>query len=397
MAMHILRKGFRTGELKRGSTIVEATSGNTGVSFSALGRLVGSPVVIYMPDWMSIERINLMKAYGAEVRLVSREQGGFKGSIELSEKMKKEDPENVFLPRQFDNEDNSEAHFLSTGPEIVIQLARQQRRPDAFIAGGTDSFSSLAFSGFHALHALDTDSCSPFNRSSGITLGEGSGVLIVESYEHAKARGAKIYCDVLGSGVSSDAHHITAPRPDGMGQMAAIKRAVENSALDFNDIDYINAHGTGTAKNDEAEFLSLHTLFDGSDNLSVSSTKSMTGHCLGAAGSIEAVFSVKSVCDNVIPPTIGYTAEDLDKLAEKAGKLDFVPNTKREKTVTNVMSNSFAFGGNNATRAQASCWERPARKDPTDCARSSPQPTSRLTVSRWRSSASLTASASFSF
>ncbi|MBQ1863415.1 MAG: PLP-dependent cysteine synthase family protein [Thermoguttaceae bacterium] len=135
MAMHILRKGFRTGELKRGSTIVEATSGNTGVSFSALGRLVGSPVVIYMPDWMSIERINLMKAYGAEVRLVSREQGGFKGSIELSEKMKKEDPENVFLPRQFDNEDNSEAHFLSTGPEIVIQLARQQRRPDAFIAG----------------------------------------------------------------------------------------------------------------------------------------------------------------------------------------------------------------------------------------------------------------------
>ena len=222
-------------------------------------------------------------------------------------------------------------------------------KADAFIAGGTDSFSSLAFSGFHALHALDTDSCSPFNRSSGITLGEGSGVLIVESYEHAKARGAKIYCDVLGSGVSSDAHHITAPRPDGMGQMAAIKRAVENSALDFNDIDYINAHGTGTAKNDEAEFLSLHTLFDGSDNLSVSSTKSMTGHCLGAAGSIEAVFSVKSVCDNVIPPTIGYTAEDLDKLAEKAGKLDFVPNTKREKTVTNVMSNSFAFGGNNAS------------------------------------------------
>ena len=222
-------------------------------------------------------------------------------------------------------------------------------KADAFVAGGSDSFSSLAFSGFHALHALDSDSCSPFNRSSGITLGEGSGVLIVESYEQAKARGAKIYCDVLGSGVSSDAHHITAPRPDGMGQMAAIRRAVENSSLGFTDIDYINAHGTGTAKNDEAEFLSLHTLFDESDSLSVSSTKSMTGHCLGAAGSIEAVFSVKSICDNVIPPTIGYTDEDFDKLAEKAGKLDFVPNTKREKTVTNVMSNSFAFGGNNAS------------------------------------------------
>ncbi len=222
-------------------------------------------------------------------------------------------------------------------------------KADVFAAGGTDSFSSLAFSGFHALHALDADSCSPFNRSSGITLGEGSGVLIVESYEHAKARGAKIYCDVLGSGVSSDAHHITAPRPDGMGQMAAIRRAMENSALKPQDIDYINAHGTGTAKNDEAEFLSLHTLFDESDNLSVSSTKSMTGHCLGAAGSIEAVFSVKSVCDNVIPPTIGYSEEDLKTLKEKAGKLDFVPNQKREKAVTHVMSNSFAFGGNNAS------------------------------------------------
>lgn len=222
-------------------------------------------------------------------------------------------------------------------------------KADAFAAGGSDSFSSLAFSGFHALHALDSDSCSPFNRSSGITLGEGSGVLIVESYEHAVKRGAKIYCDVLGSGVSSDAHHITAPRPDGLGQMSAIRRAVESSGLEFTDIDYINAHGTGTAKNDEAEFLSLHTLFDGNEHLSVSSTKSMTGHCLGAAGSIEAVFSVKSVCENVIPPTIGYSAEDLAVLAEKAGSLDFVPNVKREKPVTNVMSNSFAFGGNNAS------------------------------------------------
>lgn len=225
----------------------------------------------------------------------------------------------------------------------------REGKADAFVAGGSDSFSSLAFSGFHALHALDSDSCSPFNRSSGITLGEGSGVLIVESYEHAVKRGAKIYCDVLGSGVSSDAHHITAPRPDGLGQMSAIRRAVANSGLDFTDIDYINAHGTGTAKNDEAEFLSLHTLFDCNDHLSVSSTKSMTGHCLGAAGSIEAVFSVKSICDNVIPPTIGYSGEDLNTLAEKAGALDFVPNTKREKPVTNVMSNSFAFGGNNAS------------------------------------------------
>lgn len=222
-------------------------------------------------------------------------------------------------------------------------------KADAFVAGGSDSFSSLAFSGFHALHALDADTCSPFNRSSGITLGEGSGVLIVEDYEHAVRRGAKIYCDVLGAGVSSDAYHITAPRPDGQGQMSAIRRAVENSGLTFTDMDYINAHGTGTAKNDESEFLSLHTLFDGNDHLSVSSTKSMTGHCLGAAGSIEAVFSVRSVVENTVPPTVGYTDEDLKTLAEKAGEIDFVANRSRKKDVEYVMSNSFAFGGNNAS------------------------------------------------
>ncbi len=222
-------------------------------------------------------------------------------------------------------------------------------KADAFVAGGSDSFSSLAFAGFHALHALDENSCSPFNRSGGITLGEGAGILIIESYEHAKARGAKIYCEVLGSGVSSDAHHITAPDPEGKGQMLAINRAIENSGLAPNDIDYINAHGTGTAKNDEAEFLSLHTLFDENDHLSVSSTKSMTGHCLGAAGSIEAVLTVKAVCEDTVPPTIGYTDENLETLKEKAGAIDFVPNTKREKTVNYAASNSFAFGGNNAS------------------------------------------------
>lgn len=222
-------------------------------------------------------------------------------------------------------------------------------KADAFVAGGSDSFSSLAFAGFHALHALDENGCSPFNRSGGITLGEGAGVLIIESYEHAKARGAKIYCEVLGSGVSSDAHHITAPDPEGKGQMLAISRAVANSGLSAEDIDYINAHGTGTAKNDEAEFLSLHTLFDGNDHLSVSSTKSMTGHCLGAAGSIEAVLTVKAVCENTVPPTIGYNDENLETLKEKAGAIDFVPNAKREKTINYAASNSFAFGGNNAS------------------------------------------------
>ncbi len=222
-------------------------------------------------------------------------------------------------------------------------------KADVFVAGGSDSFSSLAFAGFTALHALAEQECSPFNHSNGITLGEGSGVLIIESYEHAVKRGAKIYCEVLGSGVSSDAHHITAPRPDGEGQMSAIKRAVKNSDLDFSDIDYINGHGTGTAKNDEAEFLSLRTLFDGNNHLSVSSTKSMTGHCLGAAGSIEAVLTVKAVCEGEVPPTIGYSEDDMPTLAEKSGELDFVANSKREKELDFAVSNSFAFGGNNAS------------------------------------------------
>lgn len=223
-------------------------------------------------------------------------------------------------------------------------------KSDVVIAGGADAFASVPYAGFTALHALDEHNCSPFNHCSGITLGEGSGVLIVESYEHAVARGAHIYCEVLGSGISSDAHHITAPREDGEGQMHAIRRALANSGVDENEIGYINAHGTGTGKNDNAEFLSLHTIFDEkNDNLSVSSTKAMVGHCLGAAGAIEAVFAVKALTENKIPATVGYSEEDLVNLKERAGKIDFCPNTSKEKALNSVMSNSFAFGGNNAS------------------------------------------------
>ncbi len=223
-------------------------------------------------------------------------------------------------------------------------------KAEAVIAGGTDAFASVPYAGFLALHALDSNPCSPFNHLSGITLGEGSGALVVESYEHAKARGAHIYCEVLGSGVTSDAHHITAPRPDGECQMNAINLAINTSGVKKSDIGYINAHGTGTAKNDEAEFLSLHTIFDNeNDNLSVSSTKAMVGHCLGAAGAIEAVFAVKALTENKIPATLGYSDEDLEKLKERAGNIDFVPNKSRAKELNTVMSNSFAFGGNNAS------------------------------------------------
>ena len=231
---------------------------------------------------------------------------------------------------------------------LAIDLIRGGKG-EIFLAGGCDAFASLPFSGFHALKALDANECSPFNHSEGITLGEGAGVLVVESYEHAVKRGAKIYCDVLGSGVSSDAYHITAPRPDGEGQMSVIRRAVDNSGLTANDIEYVNAHGTGTAKNDEAEFLSLKTCFEGNDHVYASSTKSMTGHCLGAAGAIEAVLTVKALTEGKLPPTTGYTEEDLEVLKEKAGAVNFIANKPVRKDINYAMSNSFAFGGNNAS------------------------------------------------
>ncbi len=220
---------------------------------------------------------------------------------------------------------------------------------DAFIVGGADSFSSLAFGGFIALHALDTDPCSPYNKSKGITLGEGAGALIVESYEHAVARGAHIYCDVLGGGISSDAHHITAPRPDSEGQMNAMKWALENADLKPADIQYINGHATGTPLNDSTEIQAMQNIFGENTDTSVDSTKSMVGHCLGAAGAVEAIYTVKALTTGTLPPTIGYSEEDLENLKEKAGKLDFLPNVKKEKEIEYAMTNNFAFGGNNAS------------------------------------------------
>ena len=220
---------------------------------------------------------------------------------------------------------------------------------DAFIVGGSDSFSALAFGGFTALHALDTDPCSPYNKSKGITLGEGAGALIVESYEHAVKRGAKIYCDVLGGGISSDAHHITAPRPDSEGQMNAMKWALKHSAMDPKEIDYINGHATGTPLNDSTEMQAMQNIFGDNENTAVDSTKSMVGHCLGAAGAVEAIYTVKALTTNTVPPTIGYSEEDLEVLKEKAGKLDFMPNVKKEKEIEYAMTNNFAFGGNNAS------------------------------------------------
>ncbi|MCL4101818.1 beta-ketoacyl-[acyl-carrier-protein] synthase family protein [Fibrobacter sp. HC4] len=223
-------------------------------------------------------------------------------------------------------------------------------RADVVIAGGADSFAAVPYSGFLSLHALDENGCSPFNHCNGITLGEGAGIVVVESYEHAQKRGAKQYCEVLGSGVTSDAHHITAPREDGLCLTEAMNRAVKNSGIKKSDIGYLNAHGTGTGKNDNAEINAFGKFFaEENPTISVSSTKVMTGHCLGAAGAIEAVFSIKALTTNTVLPTLHYTAEDSEALKAKVGQMDFVQNTPKSKELNCVMSNNVAFGGTNAS------------------------------------------------
>ncbi|OWV15642.1 beta-ketoacyl-[acyl-carrier-protein] synthase family protein [Fibrobacter sp. UWH1] len=223
-------------------------------------------------------------------------------------------------------------------------------RADVVIAGGADSFAAVPYSGFLSLHALDENGCSPFNHCNGITLGEGAGIVVVESYEHAQKRGAKQYCEVLGSGVTSDAHHITAPREDGLCLTEAMSRAVKNSGIKRSDIGYLNAHGTGTGKNDNAEINAFGKFFaEENPTISVSSTKVMTGHCLGAAGAIEAVFSIKALTTNTVLPTLHYTAEDSEALKAKVGQMDFVQNTPKSKELNCVMSNNVAFGGTNAS------------------------------------------------
>ena len=207
-------------------------------------------------------------------------------------------------------------------------------KADVVIAGGSDSFASVPYSGFLSLHALD----------------ESAGIVIVESLEHAEKRNAKRYCEVLGAGVTSDAHHITAPREDGVCLLEAMDRAVRNSGIKKSDIGYLNAHGTGTGKNDNAEINAFHKFFDEENpTLSVSSTKVMTGHCLGAAGAIEAVFSIKALTTNTVLPTLHYSAEDSEALKAKVGTMDYVQNTPRAKELECVMSNNVAFGGTNAS------------------------------------------------
>lgn len=227
-------------------------------------------------------------------------------------------------------------------------------KADAFVCGGSEAtVYEAGIGGFNALHALskrnDTPATAsrPFDRTrDGFVMGEGAGALIVEEYEHAKKRGAKIYAEIAGGGMSADAHHITAPHPDGLGALNVMKMAMSDAGMNPNQIDYVNVHGTSTPLGDIAETKAIKQFFgDHAYDLNISSTKSMTGHLLGAAGAVEAIACIYSINNNVVPPTINFEEAD----PEIDSKLNLTLNQAQERKVDIALSNTFGFGGHNTS------------------------------------------------
>lgn len=242
----------------------------------------------------------------------------------------------------------------ATGAHSIGEACRiiQYGDADAMVAGGSEAnLTPLTVGGFNAMKALSTRNSDPSKASrpferdrDGFVVAEGSGIVILEELEHAKKRGAKIYAEMAGYGYNGDAYHITAPCPNGDGFIRCIRMALKDAQLSPDDVDYINAHGTSTKLNDYIETLAIKEVFkEKAYKIPVSSTKSMTGHLLGAAGAIEAIFSVLSIRDQVCPPTINYESPDPEC------DLDYVPNIARNRAINVVMSNAFGFGGTNST------------------------------------------------
>jgi 3-oxoacyl-[acyl-carrier-protein] synthase II len=227
-------------------------------------------------------------------------------------------------------------------------------KSDIIVSGGSEAaVTEAGVGGFNACKALSENNeeyasaSRPFDQTrDGFVLGEGAGCLILEEYEHAKARGAKIYCEVLGGGLSADAYHITAPHPEGVGAKLVMGHALDDAGLRPEDIDYINVHGTSTPLGDVQEARAIQSIFgEHAYKLNVSSTKSMTGHLLGAAGAIEAIAAIMAIKHNIVPPTINFKTAD----PELDAKLNFTFNNAQERTVNAAMSNTFGFGGHNTS------------------------------------------------
>src|SRR3954469_17954713 len=244
----------------------------------------------------------------------------------------------------------------STGAHAIGDAGRLIALGDAdvMVAGGTESpVNRLSLAGFAACRALTTSfnddptrASRPYDKDrDGFVMGEGAGVVVLEEYEHAKARGAKIYAEVIGYGLSGDAYHITAPHPEGSGAFRSMEMALRKSGLQPSDIDYINAHGTSTPLGDELELGAVKRLFGNAvSNVSMSSTKSAIGHLLGGAGAVETIFCILAMRDQVVPPTL-----NLDNPSEGMGGVDLVPHVPRQRKVGAVLNNSFGFGGTNAS------------------------------------------------
>jgi len=233
-----------------------------------------------------------------------------------------------------------------------MEMIRRER-VDVMLAGGVENgILPLTIAGFDQMGAMASDcndnpcgAIRPFDRRrAGFIMGEGAGVLVLEEAEHARRRGARIYAEIAGYGTTADAYHIAAPDPSAAGAAGAMRLALKDAGLTPADVDYVNAHGTGTPLNDAAETAAIRAVFGpAADRLMVSSTKPVTGHLLGAAGAVEAIFSILSLAQGVVPPTINYQEPD------PACDLDYVPNTARPAKLSVAMSNSFGFGGHNAT------------------------------------------------
>lgn len=261
----------------------------------------------------------------------------------------------VSIKHQLKGPNHAVVTACSTGSHAIGDAARLVALGDAdvMVAGGAESpICRIAVAGFAACRALSTNfnddptrASRPYDKDrDGFVIGEGAGIVVLEDYEHAKARGAKIYAEIIGYGLSGDAYHITAPQETGDGAFRCMKAALKRAEIDVSDVDYVNAHGTSTPMGDEIELSAVERLFgNAAAKVKMSSTKSAVGHLLGAAGAVEAIFSILAIRDNVAPPTL-----NLDNPSVQTA-IDLVPHKAQKLTIDTVLSNSFGFGGTNAS------------------------------------------------
>lgn len=286
------------------------------------------------------------------------------GEIQILEKInqdrfdgRKIDPRE-FLPHPCQNIPANVARVFGLhGPNLMIPTACaagnyaigyacdliRSGRAEVMLAGGADPFSKVAFTGFARLGAIAPEKCQPFDKNrKGMMVGEGAGILVLETYERAQKRGVEPYAEVIGYGLSCDGYHMTTPHPDGIGAIAAMEKALQAAGIEPEEVDYINAHGTGTPANDRSEAIAIKKVFKDRKIL-VSSIKSMIGHTMGAASAIETIACALALKKGMVPPTINYETPDPEC------DVDCVPNTPREIPIRTALNNAYAFGGNNSS------------------------------------------------